>query len=141
MWNDIKKSTTFNVGDTVRKNNTDDIGKIKTKSVDSNRFLVYFAGQEKSVWVYKYEITRISNGTNIRSIKSLYKKAMFNPSSNHAEEKAIRFFDILVEECKQILVLTSEATVKDEKYCDKRVDELFNEYEKRALQYYRKIRL
>ena len=99
MWNDGEKSkpTTFNVGDTVRKKDNGIFGIVEKSNEHGDRLRVSFQ-KEDSFWIdsYAIELVRTKKVTNIRSIKSLYTKAANNPSSNHAEEKAIILFDKFV---------------------------------------------
>ena len=141
MWNDGEKSkqTTFNVGDTVRKKDNGIFGIVEKSNEHGDRLRVLFQ-KEDSFWIdsYAIELVRTKKVTNIRSIKSLYTKAANNPSSNHAEEKAIVFFDKLVDYGirRECIVSVNPTFDYDEKF-----NKLLSEYEKRALQYYRKIRL
>ena len=137
MQNDIKKSTTFNVGDIVRHKVGGILGTVENRNESGDRLRVSFQGED-SFWIdsCSVELVHTKKTVNIRSIRSLYKKAAYNPSPNRAEEKAIAFFDNLVQDCIEGKPLT------DEKYdYSKEFEKYLKDIEKRTLQYYRKIRL
>ena len=143
MWDDIEKISrnknyNFKIGDKVYNRNTERRGIVNGFCNYDDRCRV--VSNTGKLWEDLKDLEHVPI-TNIRSIKSLYTKAANNPSSNHAEEKAIILFDKLVDECKRTFFLTSQDGQEIYLLKPDRTERLFKECEKLALQYYRKIRL
>ena len=137
-----KKSITpkFKVGETVYINKIGLVGTII--SVSKNR--VYYVRTESSAGYYysEDELKHIAEGKQpnipIRSIKSLIKKSVVDPSSNQAEKKAIDFFVHSVHSMGDSYVGDSEYYV-DEDNLKEFIGQL-NVIEEMAIEFYKKIK-
>lgn len=131
------KEPKFKIGETVYINKTGFVGTII--SVPHNEADAYYVktGGSAGYYYYEHELKPISEGKRpnipIRSIKSLIKKSVVDPSSNQAEKKAIDFFVHCVH------------TMGDSEYyadedCLKEFKDQLNIIEKMAIEFYKKIK-
>ena len=136
------KEPKFKIGETVYINKTGFVGTII--SVPHNEADAYYVktGGSAGYYYYEHELKPISEGKRpnipIRSIKSLIKKSVVDPSSNQAEKKAIDFFVHCVHTIGDSYIGDSEYYADED--CLKEFKDQLNIIEKMAIEFYKKIK-
>ena len=128
------KEPKFKVGESVYVNKTGFVGTIINAPRNGNDAYYVKTGSSDDYY-YEHELKPIAEGKRpnipIRSIKSLIKKSIVDPSSNQAEKKAI---DLFVHS-----VHTMSEYYADED-CLKEFKDQLNIIEKMAIEFYKKIK-
>ena len=136
------KESKFKVGETVYINKTGFVGTIISAPHNEND--AYYVKTEHSAgyYYYEHELKPISEGKRpnipIRSIKSLIKKSVVDPSSNQAEKKAIDFFVHSVHSMGDTYTSNMEYCVNEDNLKEF-IDQL-SLIEKMAIEFYKKIK-
>ena len=136
------KEPKFKVGESVYVKKTGFIGTIVCVSRNENDTYYVKTGSYAGSYYYEHELKPISEGKRpnipIRSIKSLIKKSIVDPSNNQAEKKAIDFFVHSVHSMGDSYVGDSEYYVDEDNL--KEFIEQLNVIEKMAIEFYKKIK-
>ena len=140
-----KKSITprFKEGDRVYINVNGRVGTIVW--APSYKGYPYYVKTDSTPGYYynEFELKPIAEGKRpnipIKSIKSLIKKSVVDPSSNQAEKKAINFFVHCVHTMGDSYVGDSEYYADED--CFKEFKDQLNIIEKMAIEFYKKMRL
>ena len=134
------KEPKFKVGELIYINKTGFIGTII--SVSKNRIYYVRTGHSAGYYYSEHELKPISEGKRpnipIRSIKSLIKKSVVDPSSNQAEKKAIDFFVHSIHSMGDSYVGGSEYYVDEDNL--KEFTGQLNVIERMAIEFYKKIK-
>ena len=134
------KEPKFKVGELIYINKTGFIGTII--SVSENRIYYVRTGPSANYYYSEHELEPISEGKRpnipIRSIKSLIKKSIVDPSSNQAEKKAIDFFVHSIHSMGDSYVGDSEYYVDEDNL--KEFTGQLNIIERMAIEFYKKIK-
>ena len=135
------KEPKFKVGESVYVNKTGFIGTIVCEPRDENGSYYVKTGNTAGYY-HENKLKPISEGKRqnipIRSIKSLIKKSILDPSYNQAEKKAIDFFVHSVHCMSDSYVGDSEYYV-DEDNLKEFIGQL-NVIEEMAIEFYKKIK-
>lgn len=135
------KEPKFKVGESVYVNKTGFIGTIICAYLNKND-AYYVKTRSSAGYYYEHELKPISEGKRpnipIRSIKSLIKKSVIDPSSNQAEKKAIDFFVHSIHSMGDSYVGGSEYYVDEDNL--KEFTGQLNIIERMAIEFYKKIK-
>ena len=135
------KEPKFKVGETVYVNKTGFVGTIINAPRNGNDAYYVKTGSSDDYY-YEHELKPISEGKRpnipIRSIKSLIKKSVVDPSNNQAEKKAIDFFVHSVQSMGDSYVGDSEYYVDEDNL--KEFTGQLNVIERMAIEFYKKIK-
>ena len=137
----IMKEPKFKVGESVYVNKTGFVGTIINAPRNGNDAYYVKTGSSDDYY-YEHELKPIAEGKRpnipIRSIKSLIKKSVVDPSSNQAEKKAIDFFVRSVNSMGDSYVGGSEYYVDEDNL--KEFTGQLNVIERMAIEFYKKIK-
>ena len=135
------KEPKFKVGESVYVNKTGFVGTIINAPRNGNDAYYVKTGSSDDYY-YEHELKPISEGKRpnipIRSIKSLIKKSIVDPSSNQAEKKAIDFFVHSIHSMGDSYVGGSEYYVDEDNL--KEFTGQLNIIERMAIEFYKKIK-
>ena len=135
------KEPKFKVGESVYVNKTGFVGTIINAPRNGNDAYYVKTGSSDDYY-YEHELKPISEGKRpnipIRSIKSLIKKSVVDPSSNQAEKKAIDFFVHSIHSMGDSYVGGSEYYVDEDNL--KEFTGQLNVIERMAIEFYKKIK-
>ncbi len=136
------KEPKFKVGESVYVKKTGFIGTIVCEHRNESDAYYVKTGSSAGYYYYENELRSVSEGKRpnipIRSIKSLIKKSIVDPSSNQAEKKAIDFFVHSIHSMGDSYVGGSEYYVDEDNL--KEFTGQLNVIERMAIEFYKKIK-